>query len=206
MSDLSYGQGIKITGRIAPDYGEILSPPAVAFAARLQREFGSRRDELLARREARQRAFDAGEPPAFLDETRSIREASWVCAAVPDDLQDRRVEITGPVDRKMIINALNSGASVFMADFEDANTPTWSNQIEGQANLMDAVRRSITFSDPISGKNYKLNERTAVLLVRPRGWHLEERHILVDGQPMSGALFDFGLYFFHHTKEIGSAH
>src|SRR4030081_1598608 len=145
MSDLSYGPGIKVTGRIAPHYAEILSPPAIAFAARLHREFGGRRDELLVRREARQEAFDAGKLPDFLDETRSIREASWVCAAVPDDIQDRRVEITGPVERKMIINALNSGASVFMADFEDANTPSWDNNIQGHLNLRDAIRRQIDF-------------------------------------------------------------
>jgi malate synthase len=201
MSDLSYGQGIKITGRIAPDYGEILSLPAVAFAARLQREFGSRRDELLARREARQKAFDAGELPALLDETRSIREASWVCASVPDDLQDRRVEITGPVERKMIINALNSGASVFMADFEDANTPSWDNNIQGHLNLRDAIRRKIDYVTP-EGKAYRLQEKTATLFVRPRGWHLPEKHVTIDGRPISGAIFDFALYFFHNAKAL----
>ena len=201
MSDLSYGPGIKITGRIAPDYAEILSPPAIAFAARLQREFGSRRDELLARRAARQKAFDSGKLPDFLDETRSIREASWVCAAVPDDIQDRRVEITGPVDRKMIINALNSGASVFMADFEDANTPSWDNNIQGHLNLRDAIRRKIDFVTP-EGKPYRLQEKTATLFVRPRGWHLPEKHVSIDGQPISGGIFDFALYFFHNAKAL----
>ena len=180
----------------------VLTPAELEFVTELQRRFNARRLELLAARAVRQKRLDAGEKPDFLPETRHIREAQWTVAAIPADLQDRRVEITGPVDRKMIINALNSGANVFMADFEDSNTPTWSNQIEGQLNLMDAVRKTITYSDPGSGKQYKLNDRTAVLLVRPRGWHLEERHVLVDGQAMSGALFDFGLYFFHNAKEL----
>jgi malate synthase len=160
---------------------------------------------LLASRIERQRRLDAGEKPDFLRDTQKIREADWTVAPIPADLQDRRVEITGPVDRKMIINALNSGAKVFMADFEDSNTPTWSNQIEGQLNLQDAVRRSITYVDPATGKKYQLNERTAVLLVRPRGWHLEERHVLIDGAPMSGSLFDFGLYIFHNAKHLLSS-
>src|ERR1700681_3002888 len=201
MSAPAYGPGIDITGRITPDYAEILTPDAVAFAARLQRTFGGRREELLASRATRQRAFDAGELPDFLDETRSIREASWVCAAVPDDIQDRRVEITGPVERKMIINALNSGANVFMADFEDSNSPTWSNNLDGQINLRDAVDRTIRFVSP-EGKSYALAEKTATLMVRPRGWHLDEKHFLVDGQPISGALFDFGLFFFHNAKNL----
>jgi malate synthase len=201
MSDLSYGPGIKITGRIAPDYTEILSPDAVAFAAGLQRKFGGRRDELLGRRAARQAAFDAGELPNFLEETRSVRAGDWVCAAVPDDLQDRRVEITGPVDRKMIINALNSGANVFMADFEDANTPSWDNNIQGHLNLRDAIRRKIDFVTP-EGKAYALQEKTATLFVRPRGWHLPEKHVSVDGRPISGGIFDFALYFFHNAKAL----
>ncbi|MGB9430994.1 MAG: hypothetical protein WBQ89_02020, partial [Candidatus Acidiferrum sp.] len=183
----------------------VLTPDALQFIIDLQRRFNGRRVELLAARAERQKRLDAGEKPDFLKETRNIRESKWTVAPIPADLQDRRVEITGPVDRKMIINALNSGAKVFMADFEDSNTPTWANQIEGQLNLMDAVRRKITYSDPTTGKDYKLNARTAVLLVRPRGWHLEERHVLVDGQPMSGSLFDFGLYFFHNTKELLSS-
>ncbi len=201
MSAPAYGSGIDITGRITSDYAEILTPDAVAFAARLQRTFGSRREELLAGRATRQRAFDAGELPDFLAETRSIREASWVCAAVPDDIQDRRVEITGPVERKMIINALNSGASVFMADFEDANTPSWDNNIQGHLNLRDAIRRQIDFVTP-EGKPYKLQEKTATLFVRPRGWHLPEKHVTIDGKPISGGIFDFALYFFHNAKAL----
>jgi malate synthase len=175
------------------------------FLVELHRRFNARRVELLASRIERQRRLDAGEKPDFLRDTQKIREADWTVAPIPADLQDRRVEITGPVDRKMIINALNSGAKVFMADFEDSNTPTWSNQIEGQLNLQDAVRRSITYVDPATGKKYQLNERTAVLLVRPRGWHLEERHVLIDGAPMSGSLFDFGLYIFHNAKHLLSS-
>ena len=148
----------------------------MAFAARLQRAFGSRRDELLALRAERQAQFDAGQLPDFLPTTRAIREAHWTCAPVPADIQDRRVEITGPVDRKMIINALNSGANVFMADFEDANTPTWDNNIQGQINLRDAIRRQIDYVSP-EGKAYRLDEKTATLFVRPRGWHLPEKHV-----------------------------
>ena len=140
--------------------------------------------------------------PDFLKETKQIRDAEWTVAPLPKDILDRRVEITGPVDRKMIINALNSGAKVFMADFEDSNTPTWSNLIDGQINLRDAIRRTITYTDPSTQKQYKLNDKTAVLFVRPRGWHLEERHVIVDGEPMSGSIFDFGLYFFHNAKEL----
>jgi malate synthase len=149
-----------------------------------------------------QAELDAGRLPDFLPETRKVREAKWRVASAPDDLVDRRVEITGPVERKMVINALNSGASVFMADFEDANSPTWKNNIEGQVNLCDAVRRRITFEQPETRKRYALNERTATLVVRPRGWHLSEAHVLVDGQPISASLFDFGLYFFHNAREL----
>jgi malate synthase len=201
MNVSSYGPGIEITARAAPDHGAILSPEAVAFAAKLQRAFGGRRAELLERRAARQREFDAGKLPDFLPDTRAVREADWTCAPVPSDIQDRRVEITGPVDRKMIINALNSGASVFMADFEDANTPRWDNNIQGQLNLRDAIRRRIDYVSP-EGKSYALSDRTAVLFVRPRGWHLPEKHVRVDGQPMSGGIFDFALYFFHNAKEL----
>ncbi|MGB7848616.1 MAG: malate synthase A [Candidatus Acidiferrum sp.] len=193
---------VKIVAPSHPAQERVLSPAALQFVVDLQRRFDSKRLELLAVRAERQKRLDAGEKPDFLKETKNIRESEWTVAPIPADLQDRRVEITGPVDRKMIINALNSGANVFMADFEDSNTPTWANQMDGQLNLMDAVRRTITFSDPASGKGYALNERTAVLLVRPRGWHLEERHVFVDGQPMSGALFDFGLYLFHNAKEL----
>jgi len=201
MSQPSYGPGIELTGRVTPEYAGILTPEAVAFAARLQRAFGGRRAELLARRAARQAEFDAGKLPDFLPETRALREADWVVAPVPADIQDRRVEITGPVDRKMIINALNSGASVFMADFEDANTPKWDNNIQGHLNLRDAIRRRIDYVSP-EGKSYRLNDRTAVLFVRPRGWHLPEKHVRVDGQPISGGIFDFALYFFHNAKEL----
>jgi malate synthase len=194
--------GLQISAPVHPQQADVLTTPALQFIVELQRRFNSRRLELLAARAARQKRLDAGEKPDFLPETREIREAEWTVAPIPNDLQDRRVEITGPVDRKMIINALNSGAKVFMADFEDSNTPTWANQIEGQINLKDAIRRTISYSDPATGKDYKLNERTAVLLVRPRGWHLEERHVLVDGLPMSGSLFDFSLYFFHNARQL----
>lgn len=194
--------GVTLKGAVQPGFEQILTPEAIAFVVELERRFGARRLELLAAREARQARLDRGEKPDFLAETADVRAGDWTIAPLPQDLQDRRVEITGPVDRKMIINALNSGARLFMADFEDSNTPTWANQIEGQINLRDAVRRTIEFTDPASGKHYRLNEKSAVLKVRPRGWHLEERHLLVDGRPMSGGLFDFGLFFFHNAKEL----
>jgi malate synthase len=194
--------GVEILGARSKQFDEILTPEAVKFVVELERRFGPRRRELLAARVKRQARLDAGERPDFLPETANIRNSKWTVAPLPADLQDRRVEITGPVDRKMVINALNSGANVFMADFEDSNTPTWSNLIEGQINLRDAIRRTITYTDPTSGKAYKLNDKVAVLLVRPRGWHLPEKHVIVDGQPMSGSLFDFGLYFFHNAKEL----
>ncbi|HUP49203.1 MAG TPA: malate synthase A [Thermoanaerobaculia bacterium] len=181
-------------------YEPILTPAALRFVAMLHREFNPRRQQLLADREERKWRLDAGELPDFLPQTGEIRESEWTVAGIPADLQDRRVEITGPVDRKMIINALNSGANVFMADFEDANSPTWANNIEGHINLRDAVRRSITFES--GEKRYELNEKTATLLVRPRGWHLLEKHLLVDGEPVSASLFDFALYFFHNAKEL----
>ena len=193
--------GVEVRTEVTPAFAEILTREALEFVAKLQREFGGRRGEALQRRTARQAEFDSGKMPDFLPETRQIREDNWTCASIPKDLQDRRVEITGPTDRKMVINALNSGAKMFMADFEDANSPTWRNMVEGQINLRDAIRRTITFSSP-EGKQYKLNEQTAVLLVRPRGWHLNEKHVLVDGKPMSGSLFDFGLYFFHNAREL----
>jgi malate synthase len=181
---------------------EILTPAAVDFVVDLERTFGNRRRELLAARHERQRRLDAGEKPDFIAETRAVREADWTVAPVPADILDRRVEITGPVDRKMIINALNSGAKVFMADFEDSTAPNWKNLLDGHVNLRDAIRRTITHDDLSTGKQYRLNEKTAVLFVRPRGWHLEERHLWVNGAPMSGSLFDFGLYFFHNAKEL----
>ena len=202
MSTSQFGPGIEITGRITPEYAEILTPQAVALAAKLQRAFGGRRAELLARAVARARhELDAGGLPDFLPETRAIRDGDWTCAPIPADIVDRRVEITGPVDRKMVINALNSGASVFMADFEDANTPKWDNNVQGHINLRDAIRRRIDYTSP-EGKAYRLNEKTAVLFVRPRGWHLPEKHVLIDGQPISGGIFDFALYVFHNAKEL----
>ncbi len=192
--------GISISGRVAPEFPQILTSDALAFIAKLHRQFEARRQELLARRAARQKDFDAGAWPDFLPETKKIRNSEWKVAPQPKDLLDRRVEITGPTDRKMVINALNSGASTFMADFEDANCPTWQNMIEGQLNLRDAVRRTIGFDQ--AGKQYRLNERTAVLIPRPRGWHLDERHVSIDGKPVSGSIFDFALYFFHNAKEL----
>ena len=189
--------GVEIRAAARPGADEILSPPALAFLADLHRRFDARRRELLARRAERQTRFDAGELPDFLIETRAIREGGWKVAPIPADLTDRRVEITGPVDRKMIVNALNSGAKVFMADFEDASSPAFANMIEGQANLLDLWNGRIDFTDATTGKLYAVKPNPAALMVRPRGWHLDERHLLVDGQPMSGSLFDFGLYVFH---------
>ena len=180
---------------------QILTPEAGRFLTKLAREFEARRQQLLARRRTRQQQIDAGQLPDFLPETAHVRESEWTVAPIPHDLCDRRVEITGPVDRKMIINALNSGASVFMADFEDSNSPTWQNNLEGQANLRDAVEGTITYVSP-EGKRYELNSQVATLLVRPRGWHLVERHFLADGKPISGSLFDFGLYFFHNAHRL----
>ena len=193
-------QGVAISGPISKEFAQILSPAALDFVAKLHRKFEARRQELLTRRAERQRQFDAGAKPDFLAETKSIRESEWQVAAQPKDMLDRRVEITGPTDRKMVINALNCGASTFMADFEDANCPTWHNMVDGQINLRDAVRRTITFEQ--SGKQYKLNDSTAVLIPRPRGWHLDEKHVTVDGRPVGGGVFDFALFFFHNAKEL----
>jgi len=179
----------------------ILSPAALNFVASLVRRFSEMRDRLLKVRVERQASIAVGVLPAFLEETRSIRQSKWSVASTPADLQDRRVEITGPVDRKMIINALNSGAKVFMADFEDSNAPTWINTIQGQINLRDAVRGTIAYVSP-QGKQYKLNDKVATLMVRPRGWHLNEKHMTVDGRPVPASLFDFGLYFFHNAKAL----
>ena len=194
-------EGVQITGQITPEYAEILTFEALSFLAKLHRSFEARRRELLDRRVARQKELDAGKLPGFLPETRSVREADWKVAPVPADLQDRRVEITGPTDRKMVINALNSGANMFMADFEDSSTPTWDNQLQGQINMRDAVRGTIAFTSP-EGKQYKLNDKIATLLVRPRGWHLLESHMLVDGEPVAGAFFDFGLFMFHNAERL----
>jgi malate synthase len=193
--------GLEIRGPIPAPYAEILTPEACTFLAGLFTAFEPRRQELLARRVARQAELDAGVLPDFLPSTLSIREGSWRVAPAPADLLDRRTEITGPVDRKMVINALNCGAKVFMADFEDATSPTWTNLLDGHVNLRDAVRRSISFTSP-EGKAYKLNDKTATLLVRPRGWHLPEKHVFLGGKPVSGSLFDFGLYFFHNAREL----
>jgi len=193
--------GLKIIGKITPEYATILTDDAVNFVGELVKNFGARRDELLALREERKKQLDAGVMPDFLPETKAIREASWQVAPTPADLQDRRVEITGPVDRKMVINALNSGAKVFMADFEDAQSPVWEGQIEGQINLRDAISRQISYSSP-EGKQYTLNEQIATLLVRPRGWHLHEKHVLYNDKPIPGGLMDFGLYLFHNAKTL----
>ena len=192
--------GIHVHAKPGARQAEILSKDALAFLADLHRRFDGRRLELLARRMERQKLFDAGQLPQFLTETKPVRDGDWKVAPIPADLLDRRVEITGPVDRKMIINALNSGAKVFMADFEDASSPMFANMIEGQANLMDRWSGAIGFTDPASGKAYALKSETAALMVRPRGWHLPERHVTVDGREMSGSLFDFGLYVFHCAK------
>ena len=193
--------GIEIRGQMGPGYEEVLSDEALGFIANLHRKFNNTRLKLLEERKQRQNSIDQGEMPGFLAETASVREGDWKVNPIPADLQDRRTEITGPVDRKMVINALNSGAKVFMADFEDANAPTWENTIEGQINLYDAIRRQIDFTAP-NGKEYKLKEKTAVLKIRPRGWHLEEKHVLVDGAPFSASIFDFGLYFFRNAKKL----
>ena len=201
-ADAPMKTGIEIDGPAAPSLAEILTDEACAFVAMLERRFGDERRRLLEARAAFQARIDAGENPAFRPDTNSIREGDWTIAGTPADLADRRVEITGPVDRKMIINALNCGASCFMADFEDAASPTWEAMIAGQVNLRDAARRTIAMTDPSSGKSYALEDETATLIVRPRGWHLEEAHLLVDGRPASASLFDFGLYFFHNAAEL----
>jgi malate synthase len=190
-----------VYGPMPGRFAEILTPRALAFLETLVREFGHRRDDLLRRRIERQTRLDASERPDFLPETRGVRQSEWAVAPIRADLLDRRVEITGPVERKMIINALNSGANVFMADFEDSNTPTWENVIQGQVNLHDAVRRTIELTSP-EAKRYSLQSSVATLMVRPRGWHLDEKHILLDGQPVPASLVDFGLYFFHNAEEL----
>ena len=192
-------ESVRITGPHTDAQSAVLTPQATEFLVALHTRFEPVRQALLQERKNRQARLDAGELPHFLESTRATREASWKVAPIPADLLDRRVEITGPPDRKMTINALNSGASVFMADFEDSNSPTWTNNIEGQRNLYDAVRRTIEYTSP-EGKEYKLNPKPAVLFVRPRGWHLNEKHFLVNGTPISGSLFDLGLFFFHNAK------
>ncbi len=205
MNDTANRLNIVVAGPRDGRADEILTPESLDFLAELHRRFEARRGALLAARGERQKRFDAGERPDFLPGTRAIREGDWRVGPIPADLQDRRVEITGPVDRKMIINALNSGAKVFMADFEDATSPTWNNLIEGQANLKDRWSGDLAFTDAVSGKHYALGTSPAVLMVRPRGWHLPERHLVVDGAAMSGALFDFGLYLFHNARALIAA-
>jgi malate synthase len=194
-------EGVEVRAPVDGRDDEVLTEEALEFVAALHRRFNPQRERLLAARAERQGRLDAGELPDFLAETREIREGDWRVESVPPDLRDRRVEITGPVERKMMINALNSGARCFMADFEDANSPTWSNCVEGQVNLIDAIERRIELTTP-EGKEYRLADETAVLIVRPRGWHLPERHVLVDGSPISASLFDFGLYFFHCARRL----
>ncbi|WP_416828686.1 malate synthase A [Ectobacillus polymachus] len=193
--------GVTITGNLSLAYSEIVTPEALNFVRALHERFNSRRKDLLQARKEKQERINNGETLRFLPETESIRNSEWTIAPIPTDLQDRRVEITGPVDRKMVINALNSGASLFMADFEDANSPTWENNIEGHINLRDAVNGTISYTNP-NGKEYKLNEQTAVLKVRPRGWHLNEKHVLINGEEISGGLMDFGLFVFHNAKTL----
>ncbi|MFA7391007.1 MAG: malate synthase A [Pigmentiphaga sp.] len=197
---LSLPQGLEIQAPVSAEFATVLTADALELVAKLHRQFEPRRQELLAARTARAARLDAGERPDFLAETRSVREGDWTIAPLPADLQCRRVEITGPVDRKMVINALNSGADSYMTDFEDANTPNWDNQIQGQINLRDAIRRTIRLEQ--NGKVYELNDKVATLVVRPRGWHLAEKHVTVDGQRVSGGIFDFALFMFHNAKEL----
>ena len=197
---LTIPAGMQITGEIKPGYENILVPEALELVVRLARAFAPRRQELLAARAERARRLDAGERPDFLSETAHIRDGDWRIAPIPPALACRRVEITGPVERKMVINALNSGADSYMTDFEDSNTPNWDNQIQGQVNLFDAVRKTISLEQ--NGKSYRLNDKVATLIVRPRGWHLDEKHVLVDGQRVSGGIVDFALFMFHNAKEL----
>ncbi|MBC3906757.1 MULTISPECIES: malate synthase A [Undibacterium] len=199
MTQLTLPEGMQISGEIKPGFAEILTPEALALVAKLSRAFEPRRQELLAARVERVKRLDAGETPDFLPETLHIREGDWKIAPIPKALECRRVEITGPVERKMVINAFNSGADSYMTDFEDSNTPNWDNQITGQINMRDAVRRTISLEQ--NGKSYKLNDKIATLVVRPRGWHLDEKHVLVDGKRISGGIFDFALFLFHNAKE-----
>lgn len=203
MSELTVAlEGVEIKGEIKAGYEEILTQEALEFVVKLHRAFNGRRKELLEARQVRQTEIDNGKFPDFLPETAHIRESEWTVAPLPEDLLDRRVEITGPVDRKMVINALNSGAKMFMADFEDSNSPNWDNNVNGQINLRDANNRTITFENPKNGKKYALKDEVATLLVRPRGWHLVEKGLMIDGEPCSGGLFDFGLYFYHNVHQL----
>ncbi len=197
MKDINLPEGVEILQELTPEFTEILTPQALDFIASLQRAFGSRRNEILRKRKELQLEIDEGKKLDFLPETENIRKSVWTIAPIPNELQDRRVEITGPIERKMIINALNSAAKVFMADFEDSNTPTWNNVIQGQINLRDAVNRTISFTNP-NGKHYSLNEKTAMLMVRPRGWHLIEKNVLIDGRQYQ-AVYSISGYIFSIT-------
>ncbi|MGV8826670.1 MAG: malate synthase A, partial [Methylibium petroleiphilum] len=199
MTTLQLPAGLQINAAILPGFETILTPAALELVAKLHRTFEPRRQELLAARVARVKRLDAGERPDFLPETKAIREGDWKIAPIPKALECRRVEITGPVEAKMVINAFNSGADSYMTDFEDSNSPVWANQIQGQINLYKAIRRTLTLGQ--AGKTYKLNDKIATLQVRPRGWHLDEKHVLVDGQRVSGGIFDFALFLFHNAKE-----
>jgi len=200
MANLKLPAGMAVSGRVTPEYAEVLTAEALELVAQLHRRFNGRRAELLGRRQEVQARLDAGERPDFLAETADIRAGDWTVAPLPPQLADRRVEITGPTERKMVINALNSGARVFMADFEDSNTPTWDNQVEGQINLRDALRRTIGYTSA-EGKAYALKGEPAILFVRPRGWHLDEKHVTVDGEPVSGSMFDFAVYFVNNVRQ-----
>ncbi len=199
---LDLSEQLEISIPLSPPYQEILTESACSFLLALHQHFDARRKELLLARVRKQNELDSGALPTFLPETVNVRKSDWKVAPLPADLLDRRVEITGPVSRKMVINALNSGAKVFMADFEDANAPSWENCLDGQINLRDAAKGGIAFYDAKKDKHYQLNEETATLMVRPRGWHLEEKNIQVNGNPMSGSLVDFGLFFFHNAKTL----
>ncbi|KAF0706944.1 hypothetical protein DYB37_002525 [Aphanomyces astaci] len=193
---------VRVLGEMPREFLDILTPDALRFLAYLHESFEARRQQLLRDRADRQVALDAGHFPTFLPETKYIRDGAWKVASIPHDLQDRRVEITGPVDRKMVINGLNSGAKCYMADFEDSTSPTWRTLVQGQVNLRDAVRHTISYTQAGTGKTYSLHEHLATLLVRPRGWHLDEAHVTVNDEIMAGSLFDFGLYFYHNVHEL----
>src|ERR1039457_166278 len=203
MTQITLPSGMEIKAEIKPEYRQILTPEALTLVAKLTRTFEPRRRELLAARVERAKRLDAGERPDFLPDTRHIREGDWKIAPVPKALACRRVEITGPVERKMVINAFNSGADSYMTDFEDSNSPNWDNQIQGQINIGQAIRRNLSFEQASAAgtKTYRLNDRIATLQVRPRGWHLDEKHVTVDGQRVAGGIFDFALFMFHNARE-----
>ncbi len=202
MSKQHVSEGVEVIAALKPGFAKILSLDALSFLAKLHRRFNPKRLELLEKRSVRQKELDKGKMPDFLPETKAIRDDStWQVAPIPPDLQNRKVEITGPTERKMMINAFNSGADIFMADFEDSLSPTWDNVVQGQINLTDAIRKTLEFTGP-EGKKYSLKDKTALLLVRPRGWHLNEKHLLIDDEPISASLFDFGLFFFHNAKQL----